>query len=112
MPPDDPVFSFTRGRPLNPGTISQTFHALVPKLGLTIADGARPPTAHHLRHSFAVHTLIESQRSGADCESQMASQSTYLGHVNPVGTYWYLSAAPELMELAATRLDGRFGGRL
>jgi hypothetical protein len=37
--------------------------------------------------------------------------STYLGHVNPVGTYWYLSAAPELMGLAAARLDQRFGGR-
>jgi integrase/recombinase XerD len=41
----------------------------------------------------------------------MALLSTYLGHVNPAGTYWYLSAAPELMELAAARLDGRFGGR-
>jgi hypothetical protein len=37
--------------------------------------------------------------------------STYLGHVDPVGTYWYLQASPELMELAAARLDGRFGGR-
>ena len=37
--------------------------------------------------------------------------ATYLGHVNPAGTYWYLSASPELMELTATRLDSRFGGR-
>ena len=35
----------------------------------------------------------------------MAVLSIYLGHVNPAGTYWYLSAAPELMELVATRLD-------
>jgi integrase/recombinase XerD len=31
--------------------------------------------------------------------------STYLGHVHPGDTYWYLSAAPELMALAARRLD-------
>jgi integrase/recombinase XerD len=31
--------------------------------------------------------------------------STYLGHVDPAGTYWYLSAAPELMALAAERLE-------
>jgi integrase/recombinase XerD len=39
----------------------------------------------------------------------MAVLSTYLGHVNPAGTYWYLSAVPELMQLAAARLDDRFG---
>jgi hypothetical protein len=31
--------------------------------------------------------------------------STYLGHVEPASTYWYLSAAPELMTLAARRLE-------
>ena len=36
--------------------------------------------------------------------------STYLGHVDPAATFWYLSAAPELLALAAERLeqaDGR-----
>jgi hypothetical protein len=41
----------------------------------------------------------------------MAVLSNYLGHVNPSGTYWYLSASPELMELAAAHLDRRFGAR-
>ena len=31
--------------------------------------------------------------------------STYLGHVNPANTYWYLSAEPELLALAASRLE-------
>ena len=35
--------------------------------------------------------------------------SNYLGHVRPASTYWYLSAAPELMELAAARLQTRPG---
>jgi len=82
---------------------------------ITTALGLRSPTVrprlHDLRHSWAVQTLIGWQRSGADVGAQMAALSTYLGHVNPAGTYWYLSAAPELMELAAARLDGRFGGR-
>jgi len=33
-----------------------------------------------------------------------------LGHVNPKATYWYLSATPELMQLAADRLEHHFGG--
>jgi hypothetical protein len=35
----------------------------------------------------------------------------YLGHVDPKHTYWYLSAAPELMQLAADRLERHLGGR-
>jgi hypothetical protein len=29
----------------------------------------------------------------------------------PAGTYWYLSAVPELMQLAADRLEQHFEGR-
>jgi integrase/recombinase XerD len=31
--------------------------------------------------------------------------STYLGHTHPSSTYWYLSAVPELLALAADRRD-------
>ena len=37
--------------------------------------------------------------------------STYLGHSGPAATYWYLSAAPELMAIAAERLDRGEDGR-
>ena len=33
------------------------------------------------------------------------------GISNPKHTYWYLSAAPELMHLAADRLERHLGGR-
>ncbi len=64
---------------------------------------------HDLRHSFAVRTLVDLQRAGADTDAQIGTLSIYLGHVKPAGTYWYLSAAPELMELAARRLERHFG---
>ena len=44
-----------------------------------------------------------------DVDEHIAVLSTYLGHVAPADTYWYLSATPELMGLAAARLDRRFG---
>jgi hypothetical protein len=40
----------------------------------------------------------------------MAILSTYLGHVDPANTYWYLSAAPELVGLAGDRLERHLGG--
>ena len=33
--------------------------------------------------------------------------SGYLGHVEPRGTFWYISAVPELMQLAAARAAGK-----
>jgi integrase len=84
-------------------------------VGLTTAIGLRTravrPRIHGLRHSFAVRTLVNWYRSGVDVEGRMGALSNYLGHVNPSGTYWYLSASPELMELAASRLGNRFGVR-
>lgn len=60
---------------------------------------------HDLRHSFAVNTLIRWYRQGLDVEQRLPLLSTYLGHIAPKSTYWYLSAVPELLELIADRLD-------
>ena len=65
----------------------------------------------HKRHTFAVRTLLKWYRDGGDVEARMPLLSTYLGHINPAATYWYLSAAPELMALAAERLERSAGTR-
>jgi len=56
---DQPLFCLRGGRPINPGTVSQTFHALVPRLHLQIPPGVSPPRLHDLRHSFAVGIPIK-----------------------------------------------------
>jgi integrase len=63
------------------------------------------PRLHDLRHSFAVNTLLSWYRDGGDVASRLPLLSTYLGHVDPAATYWYLSAVPELLNLAAQRLE-------
>ena len=65
----------------------------------------------HNRHRFAVRTLMEAYEQGHDPEHRLAVLSTYLGHVDPKATYWYLSAAPELLQLASDRLERHDGGR-
>jgi integrase len=89
--------------------VHHTFNQLTTDLGLRTATVR--PRVHDLRHSFAVRTLIDWHRAGLDIDSRMSVLSTYLGHVNPAGTYWYLSASPELMALAAARLNDRYGTR-
>lgn len=61
------------------------------------------PRIHDLRHSMAVTALLTWYRAGEDIDAQIPALSGYLGHVSPKGTYWYITAVPELMQLAAER---------
>lgn len=103
--PDTPVFSFTRRGGVSPGTISQTFHKLVPRLGLVVPAGVAPPRAHGLRHAFAVGTLLRWYRSGVDPAGRLFHLATFLGHVSPSSTAVYLSITPELLEEANRRFE-------
>jgi site-specific recombinase XerD len=107
LPADRPAFSFTAGRPIHPGIISQTFHTLVPRLGLTLAAGVSPPRVHDLRHSFAAGTLLRWYREGSDPAAKLIHLSTFLGHVNPASTATYLTITGELLQSANERF-GRF----
>jgi integrase/recombinase XerD len=62
---------------------------------------------HDLRHTFAVNTLLDWYRDGGDVAARLPLLSTYLGHVAPANTYWYLEAAPELLAQAVDRLETR-----
>ena len=95
-------FVSTAGTPLRTSGVDHTFAQLTTALGLRTPDCH--PRIHDLRHSFAVRQLLQWHRSGEDPQARMPVLSAYLGHISPAGTYWYLTAVPELMELAATRL--------
>lgn len=64
-----------------------------------------PGLARTISDTFAVRTLIEWYRAGEDIDRRMPLLSTYLGHVDPASTYWYLEAVPELLELIGRRLE-------
>ena len=95
----------TTGTRLISQNVHATFWKLLQKAGLY----ERRPRIHDLRHSFAVNTIRRWYEAGLDVEPRVASLSTYLGHVNPTSTYWYLTATPELMALASKRLERAMG---
>ena len=91
------------------GAVSQTLRKITIDLGLR-TENVHPRT-HDLRHSFAVRTLLDWQQSGVQIDEQIAALATYLGHVSPADTYWYLTATPELMDSAAQRLARHLGAQ-
>jgi len=96
------------GTPVLAVGLRATFREIMNRIGVRTQEVH--PRIHDLRHRFAVQTLIDWQRSGVNIDQRIPVLSTYLGHVSPADTYWYLSASPELMALAADRLADRFGG--
>ncbi len=85
--------------------VSEVFRRLLNAAGVGAQSSVRP-RLHDMRHTFAVATLLGWYRDGHDVQSRLPWLSTYLGHRDPRSTYWYLSAAPELLTVAANRLEG------
>jgi integrase len=98
----------SNGRPMWYQTVCKDFLKLSRQIGLRALGSRCGPRIHDFRHRFAIETLLNWYRSGADVEQQLPVLSTYLGHVRVHSTYWYLSACPELMAHAARRLEKRW----
>jgi integrase len=103
------VFVSSAGTRLLYCSVNWTFLKLVLRAGLQHRSASCRPRLHDLRHTFAVGTLLDWYRAGVDVQARLPLLSTYLGHVDPGATYWYLSAAPDLLALASGRLEK--GGR-
>ena len=104
------LFVSERGARLTQWTVRYTFNRLSRRIGLRGPADRRGPRLHDFRHRLAVNTLLRWYRTGVDVERHLPELSTYLGHRHVADTYWYLSAVPELLRLAAARLETR-GGR-
>ena len=103
--PKEPSFFVSiKGTRLLYADVRLTFRQLLDNTGIGVGAPS-PPRLHDLRHGFAVRTLLGWYRSGEDVQAKLPSLSTYLGHREPACTYWYLSATPELLALAAGRQD-------
>jgi integrase/recombinase XerD len=112
-------FISINGTRLRVWSVHKTFRKLTRRAGLQ-SPAQRAPRArgrrralarpHDFRHTYAVATVLDWHRDGEDVDAKLPLLSTYLGHVKPEHTYWYLQAVPELMQVVAARLDGLLGG--
>lgn len=104
-----PLFIGTRGRrlglPMDSHQVNRVFATLREQLGWCNRGAHHAPRIHGLRHTFVVRRILLWMAEGVDIDQAMLSLSTYVGHAHVTNTYWYLSAVPELMSLAAGRFE-------
>lgn len=104
-PTSSAFFVSHRGARVTGGAFNATFAKLIRDVGLEGAGERTRPRAHDIRHTFAVRTLIDWYLADENIDARLPLLSTFLGHVDPVSTYWYLQASPELLALARDRLE-------
>lgn len=92
------------GNPLSFSAARSAFHHLLREVGLDEQQGRRP-RMHDLRHTFIVATVAGWYRRGINVDARMPALSTYVGHTHVADTYWYMSAAPELLCWTARRVE-------
>jgi integrase/recombinase XerD len=99
------------GRRPDPSTAGGVFGELRHATGLAEqrSPSGRLPRMHDMRHAFMLRTLLRWYREGSDVAAQLPVLSTFVGHVDPKASYWYFEAAPELLALAADRLEQSSG---
>ena len=96
------LFVNHRGDRFHSLSLQGAFRRLVRSADIRWLSGGYP-RFHHLRHTFAVKRLITWYREGLDVQAMLPVLATYLGHVGYSETAYYLSAYPELLELAQGR---------
>jgi len=102
-------FLSDQGTALTGYAVRYVFIRLSHQIGLRKTTDSHGPRIHDFRHRFAVKTIIKWYREGVNVENLIPLLSTYLGHTKPSDTYWYLSSIPELIGLAAARLEKHLG---
>ncbi len=107
-----PFFVGPSGSALSHWGALDAFRTLCVNLGWQRGNGDWPrPRIHDLRHSFACRCLLRWCRDGENVHHRIAALSTYLGHACVSNSYYYLTATPELLAIAANRFE-RFASPL
>lgn len=94
--PNAPFFCSLMGKPMVKVTVFTWFKRILMMCGIPHIGGGKGPHIHHLRHTFAVHSLQQQVKSGADIYCAMPILSIFLGHKDLRGTERYVRLTHEM----------------
>lgn len=107
--PDMPFFYTTHGKPLTERALEYAFKLIRPCINANPV-GYPYVRLYDFRHTMACRTIQKWTEQGIDVNKNLYILSTYLGHVRPQDTYWYISSTPEIMKLSCLKYEETFGG--
>jgi integrase/recombinase XerD len=110
-PTSDGFFLTAQGTDLRSELVTGTFRRLLNAVPIQTPHRRSRPRLGDVRHTFAVSTLLSWHQAGVDVQRHLPILSAFLGHNEAAATFWYLEATPELMALAAARLESSWQGR-
>jgi len=106
----DYFFVSSYGQKFNTRAFEYAFKLLRPVLSKNATcDNTRNFRLYDVRHTFACETIRRWLEAGEDVYQKLHLLSTYMGHVKPADTYWYLSATPELLAISCKLYEKAFG---
>jgi len=108
LPPEAPLLLSVSGKRYSTRSISNALRQWLRMAGLKSERGRNGPRPYDVRHTFAVHRLRRWYRQGVELSGRLPWLSTYMGHVNILGTETYLNTTPELLALVSRRFEARF----
>lgn len=101
-----PAFTTRTGGRMPTSTVLSHFRRVCAAAGIRRDDGGRfQPRMHDLRHSFAVHRLVQWYHEGQDLQGLLPHLSVFLGHTQLAATQIYLSMTPQLLQQASRRFE-------
>jgi len=97
-------FLTKRNSEISRGLVEVNFRRVREVAGVRRDDGYFP-RLHDLRHTGAVHRVIEWYKKGRDVNKLLPLLSTYMGHVELSCTQVYLTVTPEIMNRASFKFE-------
>ena len=103
--PESPLRCCPRNRSPCLGSVQVALVRMMRGCGLKPMRGRRGPRVHDIRHSFAVHRVLDWYRRGEDVQLLLPRLVTYMGHRGLESTQRYLSLTPAVLVEASARFE-------
>ena len=91
-----PFFISPSGRALNQSRVYAWFRKILKKCDIPHISAGHGPRVHDLRHTCAVHSLMNQVKAGADIYCVLPVLSVFLGHRKISGTESYVRLTHEM----------------
>lgn len=109
--PESYLFPSPQGGCYGREIIRKTLRECYSAAGIENREG-NPPRVHDLRHTFAVHALMQAAEAGTPAHVFLPILATYMGHKHIMHTEYYLHLTAEGQDAMLEKLADAYGDKI